>query len=148
MKVILKSDIKGLGKKESSVEVSDGYARNYLIPRGLAVEANTTNLNVMNSRQESEKKKKEREKQKAQDLAEKIKGITVVFKAKAGENGKLFGSITNKDIADKLKSSFNLDIDKKQIHLDDAIKSLGATVADIKLYPEISAKLSVKVEQE
>jgi large subunit ribosomal protein L9 len=148
MKVILKSDIKGLGKKESAVEVSDGYARNYLIPRGLAVEANTTNLNVMNSRQESEKRKKEREKQKAQELAEKIKGITVVFKAKAGENGKLFGSITNKDIADKLKSSFNLDIDKKQIHLDDAIKSLGTTVADVKLYPEISAKLSVKVEQE
>ncbi len=148
MKVILKSDVKGLGKKESAVEVSDGYARNYLIPRGFAVEASLTNLNVMNTRQEAERKKKEREIEKAKLLAEKIKTITVVFKAKAGENGKLFGSITNKDIADKLKSSFKLDIDKKQIYLEEAIKSLGTTEVDIKLHFEINAKLTVKVEHE
>jgi large subunit ribosomal protein L9 len=148
MKVILKTDIKGLGKKESAVEVSDGYARNYLIPRGMAVEASLSNINVMNTRQEAERKKKERELEKAKAMAEKIKEMTVIFKAKAGENGKLFGSITNKDVSEKLKSEFKLDIDKKLIHLEESIKSLGTTVAEIKLYQGVSAKLSIKVVQE
>ncbi|MCX8129886.1 MAG: 50S ribosomal protein L9 [Clostridia bacterium] len=147
MKVILKQDVKGMGKKESMVEVSDGYARNYLIPRGLAVEANATNINVMNTKKEAERSKKERELASAKALAEKIKNITVVIKTKAGENGKLFGSITSMDIAGKLKSDFGLDIDKKKIQLQDAIKALGTTEVEVKLYPEVSAKLMVKIEQ-
>jgi len=148
MKVILKQDVKSLGKKESMHEVSDGYARNFLFPRSLAVEANAANLNVMNSKKEAEKSKMERELAKAKLLADKIKEITVVFKAKAGESGKLFGSITGKDISDKLKSQFGLDIDKKKINLPDAIKALGTTEVEIKIQHGVSAKLTVKLEHD
>ena len=148
MKVILKADVKGLGKKESMVEASDGYARNFLIPKGLAVEATASNLNVMNSKKEAERNKKDKELAAAKALAEKIKDITVVIKTKAGENGKLFGSITSMDISSKLKSDFGLEIDKKKIHLADALKSLGTTEVEVKLYPEVSSKLTVKIVQE
>lgn len=148
MKVILKQDVKGLGKKESMVEVSDGYARNYLIPRGIAVEASSNNINVMNTKKEAEKTRKERELAQAKALAEKLGSTTVVIKGKAGDNGKLFGSITNKDISDKLKADFKLDIDKKKIILPDSLKSLGSTEVEVKLYPEVSAKITVKIEQE
>lgn len=148
MKVILKQDVKGLGKKESMVEVSDGYARNFLLPRNLAVEASASNVNVMNTKKEAEKTKKARELADAKALAEKLKAVTVVIRTKAGENGKLFGSITSKDIADKLKSDFKLDVDKKKINLSDALKSLGTTEVEIKVYPEVSAKMTVKIEQE
>lgn len=148
MKVILKQDVKGLGKKESLHEVSDGYARNFLLPKGLAVEASASNMNVMKTKKEAEKSKRDRELAQARALADRLKSITVVIKTKAGENGKLFGSITSKDITDKLKSNFSLDIDKKKIHMPDAIKALGTTEVEIKLYPEVSAKLTVKVEQE
>ena len=146
MKVILKQDVKSLGKQESMVEVSDGYARNFLFPKGLAVEANATNLNVMNSKKEAEKSKKDRELAAAKVLAEKVSAATVVIKTKAGENGKLFGSITSKDIAEKLKEQHHLDVDKKKINLEDAIKSIGTTGVDVKLYPGVSAKLTVRVE--
>lgn len=148
MKVILKQDIKGLGQKESIVDVSDGYARNFLLPRGLAVEASANNINIMNSRKEAERRKNERELAEARKMADKVKDITVVFKVRAGENGKLFGSITSKDISDKLKSEFGLDIDKKKLVLADAIKTIGITNVDVRLYPGVSAKLTVKVEQE
>lgn len=148
MKVILKQDVKALGKKDSMVEVSDGYARNFLFPKGLAVEANATNVNVMNNKMEAEKNKKDRELAAAKVLAEKISSIAVVIKTKAGENGKLFGSITSKDIAEKLKAQHKLDVDKKKINLEDAIKSIGTTAVDVKLYPGVSAKLTVKVELE
>jgi len=105
MKVILKEDVKGLGKKESLVEVSDGYARNFLIPKGLAVEATAANINIMQTKKEAEKNRKERELAQAKELAEKLKGIVVTLKAKAGENGKLFGSMTSKDVSDYLKNS-------------------------------------------
>lgn len=146
MKVILKADVKGLGKKDSLVEVSDGYARNFLMPKGLAMEATSSNINVMKNKNESDRMKKEKELAKAKETAEKIKNITLIFKAKASEGGKLFGSITNKDVADKLKVDFKLDVDKKQIILEDVIKSLGTTEANIKLYPEVSAKLKIKIE--
>lgn len=148
MKVILKQDIKNLGKKESMVEVSDGYARNYLFPRGLAVEASSVNINVMNTRKEAEKTKKDRELAAARQLASKLNETTVVIKTKSGESGKLFGSITSKDIADKLKSDFGLDVDKKKINLPDAIKSLGTIEVEVKLYPEVGAKLTVKIENQ
>lgn len=148
MKVILKQDVKGLGKKEDMVNVNDGYARNFLFPRGLAVEASASNINVMNTRKEAEKSKKDRELAQAKELAGKIGEAVVVIKTKAGENGKLFGSITSKDISDKLKADFKLDVDKKKINLPDAIKSLGELQVDVKLYPEVSAKLTVKVINE
>ena len=148
MKVILKQDFKNLGGKDSMVEVSDGYARNFLIPRGIAVEANSVNINIMNARNEAERTRKDRESMQAKELAAKIEDITVVIKAKAGENGKLFGSITSRDISEKLKSDFKIDIDKKKIELPDTIKSLGDFNAEVRLYPRVSVKLAVKVEQE
>lgn len=148
MKVILKQDVKGLGKKEDLVNVSDGYARNFLLPRGLAAEANASNINIMNTKKEAEQNKKGRELAQAKQLAEKIKEIVVVIQSKSGENGKLFGSITSKDISDKLKSDFKLEIDKKKIVLPEPIKSLGTTEVEIKLYSGVSAKLTVKTEHE
>jgi large subunit ribosomal protein L9 len=148
MKVILKQEVKGLGKKEDMVNVSDGYARNFLFPRGLAAEASASNINVMNTKKEAEKSKKDRELAQARELAAKVGQTTVVIKSKAGENGKLFGSITSKDISDKLKADFNLDIDKKKIVLPDTIKSLGSIEVEVKLYPEVSAKLTVKTIHE
>lgn len=148
VKVILKQDVKGLGKKEDMVNVSDGYARNFLFPRNMAVEASASNINVMNTKKEAEKSKKDRELAQAKALAEKVKEAVVIIRTKAGESGKLFGSITSKDISDKLKSDFKLDIDKKKINLPDSIKSLGELEVDVKLYPEVSAKLTVKVINE
>jgi len=148
MKVILKQDVKGLGKKEDLVNVSDGYARNFLFPRGLAVEATAANINIMNTRKEAEKSRKDRELANARELAKKLGGLEVVIKAKSGENGKLFGSITSKDISDKLKADFNIDIDKKKIVLPEALKSTGVFELDVKLYPEVSGKLKVRIENE
>ncbi len=146
MKVILKQDVKGLGKKEQMVEASDGYARNFLLPKGLAVEASASNVNIMKTKKEAEAHKKEREIAQAKELAKKIKEITVTLKVKAGENGKLFGSITSKDVAEALKSQYKLDIDKKKLVMPDALKSVGTCEVEVKLYPEISSKFTVKIE--
>jgi len=148
MKVILKQDVKGLGKKDDLVNVSDGYARNFLFPRGLAVEANESNLNIVKTRKEAEKSKKDRELAQARKLAEELRNVEVVIRAKTGENGKLFGSITSKDISDKLKEDFRLDIDRKKIVMPDAIISTGAYELDVKLYPEVSGRLKVRIESE
>lgn len=146
MKVILKEDVKGLGKKEQMVEASDGYARNYLFPKGLAVEATAANINIMKTKKEAEAQKKEKEIAQAKELANKLKDITVTLKAKAGESGKLFGSITAKDVADALKSQHKLDIDKKQLVMPDAIKAIGTFTVEAKLYPAISSKFTIKIE--
>lgn len=146
MKVILKQDVKGLGKNEQMIDVSDGYARNFLLPKKLAVEANATNMNIMKSRKDAESTKKEREFLHAKELASKISSISLKIKAKAGENGKLFGSITAGNIADKLKTDFNIEIDKRKIVMHDAIKSLGTNILEVRLYPEVIVKLEVKVE--
>jgi large subunit ribosomal protein L9 len=144
----LKQDVRGLGKKDDLVNVSDGYARNFLFPRGLAVEANQSNLNMMKTRKEAEKVKKDRELAQAKKLAEKLRSIEIVIKAKTGDTGKLFGSITGKDIADKLKEDFGLDIDRKKIVMPDAIRATGSYEIDVKLYPEVSSKLRVRIENE
>ena len=146
MKVILKQDVKGLGKKDQMVEASDGYARNFLFPKGLAVEASASNINVMKTKNEAEKQRKDREIAQAKALAEKIKTTTVTLKVKAGENGKLFGSITSKDVSEALKAQHKLDIDKKKIVMPEALKSIGTCEVEVKLYPEISSKLTVKGE--
>ncbi len=148
MKVILKQDVKNLGKKEQLVNVSDGYARNYLLPRGIAVEADVRNLNIMQSRNTAAKERKDREAAKASAVADKLKGLVLDIKAKAGESGKLFGSITSMDIAEEIKKSFGMDIDKKKIDLPEPIKHLGKTEVEIKLYPGVSGKLTVNIVKE
>lgn len=145
MKVILKQDVKNLGKKEDMVAVNDGYGRNYLIPRGIAVEINPSNLSVMKTKKEAELYKKDREMEHAKELARKLKDITLEIRSKAGENGKLFGSITGKDIADNLKERYNFDIDKRKIVLNDTIKSLGEYEAEIKLYTDVTATVAIRI---
>jgi len=146
MKVILKQDVKNLGKKDSVIDVNDGYARNYLIPRGLAAEATAAALNEVKIKNEALKHRKENELAEAKNLAAKMSGMVVTVKSKAGANGKLFGSITGKDIADQLKAQHKLDIDKKMIVLPEAIKTLGETEVEIKLYTGVSTRIKVRVE--
>jgi len=146
MKVILKQDVKNLGKKDSVIDVNDGYARNYLIPRGLAAEATAAALNAVKIKNEALKHKKENELSDAKNLAAKMSGMVVTVRSKAGANGKLFGSITGKDIADQLKAQHKIDIDKKMIVLPEAIKTLGETEVEIKLYTGVSTRIKVMVE--
>jgi large subunit ribosomal protein L9 len=148
MKVILNQDIQGVGKKGEIINASDGYVRNYLLPRNLALEASEGNLATWKEKKDSQKYKKDNQVQVAREFAKKLSGITVVFKVKTGENKRLFGSITSKDISDELKKQFGHDIDKKKIVLDEAIKSTGVYNIEIKVYPEVSAKLKVEVAGE
>ena len=147
MQVILTRDVKGQGKKGQMVNVSDGYARNYLLPRGLAEPARTSNINVMKGKQESLEYKKKVELEEANAIAEKMKEIKVVLKAKAGENGRLFGSVTSKDVAEALTSQHYIKLDKKKFVMPDGIKTLGTTTVDVKIYTGVVGKLNVVVEQ-
>lgn len=148
MKVILNQDVKGQGKKGQLVEVSDGYARNFLLPRKLAKEATNDNLNVMKGKAESEQHRKQVELEQAQADAAKINEAIVRLTAKAGENGKLFGSITSKDVAEALTMQHHIKIDKKKFVMPDGIKLLGTTEVDIKVYPGVVAKLKVQVTEQ
>lgn len=147
MQVILTRDVKGQGKKGQMVNVSDGYARNYLLPIGLAEPATKSNINVMKGKQESLEYKKKVELEEANAIAEKMKEIKVVLKAKAGENGKLFGSVTSKDVAEALTSQHHIKLDKKKFVMPDGIKTLGTTTVDVKIYTGVVGKLNVVVEQ-
>lgn len=147
MKVILKADIKGVGKKDEIINVSDGYARNFLFPKKLAVEATEGNVRVLEEQKAKEAEKKREEIKKAQELAKKISELTVNVYVKVGDNGKIFGSVTSKDIADALKSQHNIDIDKKKFDLGEAIKIAGVYTVDVKVYPEVTAKLKVSISQ-
>ncbi len=144
MKVVLKQDVKGLGKKGELVNASDGYARNFLFPKNLAVEANAQNMTELKNREQSRKFKIETETAEAKKNAERIKGKTIALKAKAGANGKLFGSVTSKEIADKLKEEFGISVDKRKVSCED-IKQYGTYEFEVKLYQGISAKLFVRV---
>lgn len=146
MKVILLQDIKGVGKKDEIINAADGHARNYLLPRKLAVEANNENLSKLKDKKVSAQHKKDVEKKNAQALALKIKDMTIKMKVKAGENGKLFGAITSKDISENLLKNYKMNIDKKKIVLDEAIKVVGAYNATIKLYEGITANLKIIIE--
>ena len=145
MKVILKADVKGHGKKGDLVNASDGYAKNYLIPKGLAVVADNSSINVMEGQKSAAAYHKNQEKLHAEELAAKLEGIIVKFTAKAGENGKLFGSITAKDVAEQIKMQHHLVVDKKKINIPDGIKTLGTTEVIVKVYPEINATIKVSV---
>ncbi|MCD8180402.1 MAG: 50S ribosomal protein L9 [Firmicutes bacterium] len=147
MQVILKKDVKGQGQKGQMVNVSDGYARNYLLPRGLAEVASKANINVMKGKQESLEYKKKKELEEANAIADKLKEVKVVIKAKAGDNGKLFGSVTSKDVAEALTMQHHIKLDKKKFVMPDGIKALGTTVVDVKIYTGVTGKLSVVVEQ-
>ena len=148
MQVILKKDVAGTGKAGEVIKVSDGFARNKLLPQGLAVEATKVNIKkheAMLAKLAAEEAAKVDE---AVAEAEKIKKLKVEIKAKTGEGGKLFGAITSKDIVDALKAQHSIDLDKKKIHIENPIKALGSFEVEVKLYREVSAKLSVKVVEE
>ncbi len=147
MDVILKSDVKGLGKKSEKVSVSDGYARNFLFPRGLAAEATAQTLSEMKNKQSSEQFKAEEELKAAKQSAEKINNNTVVLKAKGGANGKLFGSVTAKEIAVIVSKQFNVSVDKRKISVDD-IKAFGTYNAQVRLHPKVTASFKVQVVEE
>ena len=148
MIVILNRDVKGTGKAGDIVKVSDGYARNMLIPKGYAKEATEGNVRNLEKQKAIAAEKKAEEKAEAQALAEKINERSVTIKTKAGEGGRIFGSITSKDIADALADQHKLTVDKKKIQPDNPIKQTGELIVDIKLYPEVMAKLKVTVTVE
>ena len=147
MKVLLLADVKGQGKKDQIVEVSDGYARNFLFPKKLAVVADNKAMSEAKSKEESKKFKLSEEKKAARALADKLSALTVTVTASSGADGRLYGSITAKDIAEKLAQQHKVEIDKRKLVLKDNIKTYGTFEIDVKVYPEISAKLKVKVTE-
>jgi len=146
VKVIFLQDVKGQGKKGDIKEVSDGYARNFLLNRKLAIEATNSNLNDLRGKKEADAFHKGQELEQAKELKGKLDQLSVKLTAKAGDNGKLFGSITNKDVAEALKMQQHIVIDKKKFHMPDGIKQVGTTKVEIRIYPEITATLNVIVE--
>lgn len=146
MKVILKEDVKGQGKKGELVNVSDGYARNFLFPRGLAAQADAQAMNELKNKEESVKYRQEMEKKAAEETAAALKGKTLHIQAKAGQGGKLFGSVSTKEVADELKKQFHVDVEKRKITMAD-IKAFGSYEADIKLLQGISVKVTVMVSE-
>lgn len=148
MKVILNQDVKGTGKKGQIVEVSAGYARNFLFPKNLAVEANDANLHAAQSQQSTQKHREEQAKQEALEKAKALKNLSVTVGIKTGQGGKVFGSIGAKEIADALLAQHKMEIDRKKIVIDQPIKSLGEYEVEIKLYPNVSEKLKVVVKEQ
>jgi len=147
MKVILKEDIKNLGEMGQIVKVADGYARNYLVPKGLAIEASTKNIKSLEHEVKILQERAKKLKNSAQDLSDRISALTLTITAKAGEEGKLFGSVTTMDITEALLRE-GFEIDKKKISLEEPIKRLGFYPVTIRLHPEISAQLTIQVVQE
>lgn len=145
MKVVLNQDVKGIGKKLQIVEVSEGYARNFLLPKKLAVIADNKNLNEVQGKISSQKYKKETELQQANENKKILENGFIEFRHKVGEASKLYGSVTEKDIAEKIKEKFNIDINKKKITINDSIKNLGNYTVNVKLYEGVIAKLKVTV---
>lgn len=142
MKVILLKDVKKLGKAGDVINASDGYARNFLFPKGLAKEATDNNMHILNNQKENERKKKLAELEAAQKLASELKGKEIKINGKTGDNGKLFGAITSKDVAKKIKELYKVEIDKKKIVME-TIKVAGGYEIEVKLYPEVSTKMKV-----
>ena len=147
MKVIFLKDVKGKGKKGEVKNVADGYAHNFLLKQGLAVEANSANESTLNAQKKKEEKQAAQELEESKQLKAKIDEITVELTAKSGEGGRLFGSITSKQIAEELQKKHNIKIDKRKIELDDAIRALGVTKVPVKLHTEVTATLNVHVKE-
>ena len=148
MKVILTQDVKGKGKKGQMIEVSDGYARNFMLPRKIAIEATPDAVNTMKMNDKATQERIAREKAEAMEISKTIRGLTVVVKAKGGGAGRLFGSITNQEIADALKAQSGISLDKRKIVIADVIKTVGTYTVTCKLGYEITAPLTVKIEEE
>ena len=147
MKVILLQDVKGKGKKGQLLEVSDGYARNFMLPRKIAVEATADAVNTMRMNDKATQERIAREKAEAMETAKKLRELTVTVTAKGGGNGRLFGSVTNQEIADALKAKAGIVLDKREIVISDAIKNVGTYTVTCKLGYEITAPLTVKIEE-
>lgn len=145
MKVILLDNVKGVGKKDEIINANDGYARNFLFPKGLAVEANNSNLVKLKAKQDSKAFKKEEDKKDALKIKEQIEKLTLKVEVKAGENGKIFGGVTSKEIADQLKKQYNIELDKKKIDLKDTIKTVGVFTVDLRLFEGIVGKLKLEI---
>ena len=148
MKVILLQDIKNVGKKEEIINANDGYARNYLFPKKLAIEATKDNLMKLQAKKTSEANKKQAEIEENKKIAEKLEKMTLTIKAKAGANGKIFGGITAKEVSEAIKSECNIEIDKKKIVLKETIKNLGEFSAEIKFGDGVNCKLALNVQGE
>jgi large subunit ribosomal protein L9 len=148
MKLILKKDVKSLGNAGDVVEVNDGYARNFLLPKDLAKPATEGNVKNLNKQKKAEAKKQQAEIDRARELAGKIEKSPVEIQTKAGEGGRLFGSVTSKEIAEELQKQHSIKIDKRKINLKESIKSLGVTDVEVKVYPNITAALKVHVKEQ
>lgn len=146
MKVVLLQDVKDIGKKDTVVNVSDGYARNFLLPRKLAKEATASAMNDVKTKESAKEHHKQEEIKAANEIKAKINGKTVTIKAKAGKEGKLFGAVTTKDVAEAIKNQLKVDIDKKKLVMKD-IKTYMTCDCEVKIYPEIHAKITVNVEE-
>lgn len=146
MKVLLLEDVKGQGKKGQIVNVSDGYARNFLFPKKLATEASAKIINDIKNQNDAKEFKRQEEKKAAIATADKLKDVVLVFKTTGGADGKLYGAVTAKDIADKLEEQCGIVVDKRKVVVAENIKTVGEYTIDVKLFPEVSAKLKVKVE--
>ena len=147
MKVILLQDVRGKGKKGQMLEVSDGYARNYMLPRKIAIEATADAVNTMRMNDKATQERIAKEKAEAMEVSKKLREMTVVVNAKGGGNGRLFGSVTNQEIADALKAKTGIALDKRKIVISDAIKNVGTYTVTCKLGYEITAPLTVKIEE-
>ena len=148
MKVILKADIKGVGKKDQVINASDGYARNFLFPKNLAVEANNSNMIKLQAKNDSNQFKKDQEREAAKEIAKQIEKIILKIQVKAGENGKIFGGVSSKEIAENLEKQHGIKVDKKKISLKETIKTLGTQTIEIKLFEGVTGKLRVSVIEE
>lgn len=148
MKVILMEDISKLGNKGDVVNVKSGYAHNYLFPRDLAVEATPAQIKNLEQEMAKRSEEKAKEKEEAQVIAEKLEAVKVVLKAKVGGAGKLFGTVTNKEIAEQLKADYGIEVDRRKIVLQDKIKGLGTYQLPVKLHPDVKAELTVDIVQE
>lgn len=145
VKVILKDNIKGVGKKDEVINASDGYARNFLFPKNLAVEANAENMSKLKAKQNSTAFKKGQEKEEAEKISDKMQKIMLTMHVRAGENGKIFGGVSSKEIAEELQRTYKINVDKKKIDLKETIKELGMRTVEIRLYEGVIAKLKVNV---
>lgn len=145
MKVILQQEVKKLGKKGDVLEVSEGYARNFLLPKRYAVEANASNLNAIKQQKQSEERKQQQATDEAQLMAAQLSKLEVTIPVKTGEGGKLFGSVTGKDIADALKAQHHIELDRRKIEVKEGIKGLGDYDAVIRVHPEITSKIKVHI---
>lgn len=146
MRVILKREVRGLGRPGDVKDVADGYAQNFLLPRGLAVEATPGELKHLAQERQAEKSKKDRVHADAEELAARLGTITLIFRLKAGEQGKTFGSVTNKDIAETLQREHGIEVDRAKIHLVEPLRTLGAHTVEVRLLADVRAKVTIAVE--